>query len=371
MLELPPLPPAASAGPPAVPPPVPPRAPTTARTPVAREGSGPAFVLGIAAVLFLVVAGAGVWYLFFREKPAPTLAQGQTQTTASSGATTGGPVQRPAEAPETPPASTVRRPVTPPGPEPAKAPVAPVPDVRSDGPPPQVHPDREPAAPEPAVPDRRPVPVVPEPAPAPPPSQAAPEPEPERTRPAVAADRTVESGLELAFRVKPPNAVVVVDGRVIGQAVEWSGLKGNRTYTLPDPGEHLIKITAQGMRDVRILVRSGERGGVTPIFADLKPQGASDSTEASDLRTIQVREGVGFRVTPPGATVLVDNQPVGRAGEFPGRPLQPRTWLKLPMGRHRVSIMAPGRQRQDVLVEVSPGAERDRDHIEVDLLPGG
>ena len=54
-----------------------------------------------------------------------------------------------------------------------------------------------------------------------------------------------------------------------------------------------------------------------------------------------------------------------------GRPLVPRTWLKLPVGRHRVSILAPGRERQDVLVEVSPGAEKVREVLVVNLLPGG
>jgi hypothetical protein len=67
----------------------------------------------------------------------------------------------------------------------------------------------------------------------------------------------------------------------------------------------------------------------------------------------------------------VDGQPVGPARRFAGRFGRPAEWLTLTPGRHRVSIVAPGHQRRDLAVEVSPGAEKEREKIEIKLVPGG
>ena len=168
----------------------------------------------------------------------------------------------------------------------------------------------------------------------------------------------------------PPDARVLVDGTVIGTALEWSGGKKNRTYTLPGAGEYEIKIRAPGLREVRLQVAASEVGGVTPIIANLKSLPAANA-DASDLRTIEVREAIAFRVDPPVAAILVDGQPVGPARQYVGRPLARNTWLRLPIGRHRVSVVAPGHQRQDFVVDVTAGAVKERDHIAVTLSPGG
>ncbi len=395
---LPPLP--ASTGPsrstastvPASPPPPPPPAQTTGRTTVARQGHGMAVVAGIAAVIFLLVAGSAAWLLVFREKgaepPGTSIAQnGEAPSNASvPGPSTApaDPAQNPRQGPlaESPAENPAARPeatqTVPP-----QAPTSQTPpretsgrDQRTDAQPPAVRPDRSPQvpAPAPSSPEvRRPAVVAPAPAPSAPderePAPSAPvEREPDRQRPSV--DRIVQSGLVLEFRVAPPDAHVLVDGTVIGTALEWSGGRKNKTYTLPGAGEYEIKIRAPGQRDVKLLVKASEAGGVTPIYANLKALAASNA-DASDLRTIQVREAVAFRVNPPVAGILVDGQPVGPARQYIGRPLQPRTWLRLPMGRHRVSVVAPGHQRQDFLVEVTAGAVKDRDHIAVTLSPGG
>jgi len=182
-------------------------------------------------------------------------------------------------------------------------------------------------------------------------------------------DLEIRTGLEVAFRTTPPDAFVLVDGTQIGRATEWNGLKGNRTFSLDGAGEHTIKIRSQGLKEVRILVHASETAGVTPIFARLQPMAAAQA-EASDLKAYRVREAIAFRVEPPGATILVDGQTVGSANLYAGRFAQPRTWLKLPPGRHRVGVTAPGMARQDFIVEVSPGADKDRDRIEVTLQPG-
>jgi hypothetical protein len=178
----------------------------------------------------------------------------------------------------------------------------------------------------------------------------------------------LKSGLELAFRTTPADAFVLVDGTNIGKASEWSGQKGARTYTLDGPGEYLIKIRSAGMKDYRILVQASATRGVTPVLTRLQPL-AGEEAETSDLRVIQVQEAIGFRVEPPGAGILVDGQPVGLAKRYPGRLGMPGTWLRLPAGRHRISVVAPGLGRQDFVVEVTAGAEKERDRIEVDLKP--
>jgi hypothetical protein len=185
-----------------------------------------------------------------------------------------------------------------------------------------------------------------------------------------AADRTVRSGLDVAFRISPPDAFVLVDGRVIGTAEEWSGQRGARTYTFPGPGTYLVKIKKDGMHELKLAVEASASAGTTPIFAQLR-QRAAEQVDAADLRVVRVREAVAFRVRPPGAEVLVDGQPVGAARRFGGGVFRPKEWLDLPQGKHRVSIVAPGHRRQDILVEVVPTAERDRERIDVVLAQGG
>lgn len=221
----------------------------------------------------------------------------------------------------------------------------------------------------------RPRPVEPVPTPRPEPAVPAPseeeeeEAEPEPAPAIPQADQTVRTGLTVGFRVTPPDAYVLVEGRVIGQAQEYSGQKGARTFTFPDPGTYLVKIRKQGMREERIAVEAGASGAAT-ISARLQSL-AAEEVDSSDLRTFRVREGVFFRVKPPGAAVLVDGQPVGPARQYSGGPLRPREFLRLSPGKHRISIIAPGHRRYDVQVEVSETADKDRERIAVDLSPGG
>jgi hypothetical protein len=218
--------------------------------------------------------------------------------------------------------------------------------------------------------------VKPEPhprVPAPSPEPAEPEesePEPSAPAPTVQADRTLRTGLEVAFRVTPADAFVLVDGKVLGPAQEWSGLKGVRTYTFPGPGTYLVKIRKDGMNELKIAVEASAAGGTTPIFANLR-QRAAEQVDARDLQTVRVRQAVAFRGAPPMAGVLVDGQSVGLARSFGGGFMHPKEWLELPPGKHRISIVAPGHRRQDILVVVSPTAEKDRERIDVVLAQGG
>jgi hypothetical protein len=196
--------------------------------------------------------------------------------------------------------------------------------------------------------------------PAAPSEEAAEEPE---------ADQTLRSTMQVAFHVTPPDAHVLVEGRVIGEAQDWSGQNGARIYVFPGAGTYLVKIRKPGMKEVRIAVEAGA-GKVNAISAHLVPMAAAE-VDATDLQTVRVREGVSFNIRPALAQVEVDGQPVGPARRFAGGFLRPKEILLLPPGKHRISLVLQGYRRKDFLVEVTETAEKPRDRIEWVLTPGG
>jgi serine/threonine protein kinase len=353
-------------------PPVPQPAPPPLPAPAISRSRGPLIgAIAVAALLMMAVAAGGAWFAWShwlkpRLSPAPgTASNTASQTAAATPEDTAEPT-RVAQAPM-PTSSRAgiagleAKPAVSPPPL-AQAPTQPTPGAE-----PRVRPEPPAVAGGQQVqpPAPSPQPAVPAPAPAP-----AEESDPEPSAPSPAADRNLRTGLDVAFRVTPPDAYVLVEGRVIGTAQEWSGQKGGRPYSFPGPGTYLVKIKKDGMNDLRIAVEANAAGGITPIFAQLR-QRPAEQVDSSDLRTFRVRSAIAFRVRPPLATVLVDGQPVGPARSFSGGFLHSREWLELPAGRHRVSLVAPGFRRQDLLVEVTPTAESDRERIEVVLQEGG
>jgi hypothetical protein len=187
------------------------------------------------------------------------------------------------------------------------------------------------------------------------------------------ADQVIHSGLNLAFRVSPPDAHILLDRTVIGTAAQLSGQKGARTFDLPGPGQYRIRLRAPGMREYRIALEASSTRGTTTVNAQMKPLPAAD-VDASDLPVFRVRDGVSFRLRPPApaAVVQVDGRQVGLAREYTGGGfLGGGGWLKLDPGRHRISVIAPGQRQQDFIVEVNSGAPKERERIDVDLSPGG
>jgi hypothetical protein len=331
--------------------PPPPVRPATGRM-VATEGISPKRWVPLVAAVVLIAAGAAGWLLLRKPEPAEQVATSPV------------PQSTPAAGPAPTPTPAVSSPVVPtPTPAPREVPVPkPTPTPRQVQP---VAPQVETAAPLPAQTPEPQRPRIEDPTPAPEPAPPVEEP-----RPAPADEGPVlRTGMGLAFRVTPADAFVLVDGKVIGQAKGWSGQKGARSYTLADPGRHQILIRADGMREHRVTVEANSAGYVTPLTVRLLPLPAA-RVESADLPVVRVSEAVGFRVRPPGAAIFVDDQPAGRAGEYPGG-MRPASWLRLSEGKHRISIRAGGFRRHDVIVEVLPGAPQQRERIVVDLRAGG
>ncbi|HET9212050.1 MAG TPA: protein kinase [Thermoanaerobaculia bacterium] len=337
----------------------------------------------VAGLLLLVavggIAGGGyyVWKLW-QMRNASSEPAAQTAEASQAAPAPVQPVSGPASVPVSPapvqPAPEAKEtkapqqtsPITSQAPAPA---TRPAPTEKAPAPAPSSAP---PAVPPPARPreQRVPGPAASEPAaPVPAPAPAPREPEPEAAPEEPAADQTIRTGLQVSFRVTPPDAYVLVEGKVIGQAQEWSGQKGARPYTFPGPGTYMVKIKKDGMKERRIAVEAGA-GGSSVIPAHLQALAAAD-VDTSDLETVRVREGVALNVRPGNAQVLVDGQPVGEARRYAGGLLRPREILVLNPGKHRLSFVAPGYARKDVEVVVIETADKQRQRINVDLTAGG
>jgi serine/threonine protein kinase len=374
-LNVPAPPPPAYAAAPTMPAPPPPK-----KFPVA---------LVIAALLLVVlvgVAGAGYyawqfWKSHFAAAGAgeqTAQAQTSTQATTSAGQEPAGAVATSAQA-APPPVAPIAAAPPPPVPS-AQVPPASAPPSATVGRPAGIASERSQPPVSPETPSRSRVPapaagqtVPPVPVPASPRETSPARPEPAAPAAEEAdepkADQTLRSTMEVSFHVTPPDAHVLVEGRVIGEAQDWSGQKGARTYTFPGVGTYLVKIRKPGMKELRIAVEAGA-GGVSAINAHLVPLAAAE-VDATDLQTLRVREGISFDVRPALTEVEVDGQPMGAARRFAGGFLRPKEILLLPAGKHRISLVLRGYRRKDFLVEVSETADKARDRIEWVLTPGG
>jgi serine/threonine-protein kinase len=178
----------------------------------------------------------------------------------------------------------------------------------------------------------------------------------------------LSTGMSLVFEVVPPDAFVLVDGTVIGRAAEYGARRGGRGYSLPGPGEHRVTLRRDGMEDYHIRLDASGSVGATTVRARMKPLAAAE-IPFHELEMHRVREAIALRVDPPNARVLVDDKPVGVARQFAGGRLGRGEWLELPLGMHRVSLIAVGRKRVDLAVDVTSGATDDRKRIDVVLPP--
>jgi eukaryotic-like serine/threonine-protein kinase len=373
-----------------------PAAPSPAAVPADRRGLLVAIVVAVVALAAGVVA-VGWWMTGHRLRDevaavAPATPGSSSSATSPSAAGTEPTSAAPPSAPAAPPPTAAVRPTAGPSPSPAppsSAGAIAVPDDRrqtgrtdlqkTSAPlAPAVMPSpaqgpRAAATPPLPVPTPRRPPLEPAAPPAPPvsrPRETVPAAPPQEEAPAEpAADRRMKTGMSLAFRVTPPDAYVLVDGTVIGEAQTLSGLKGNPVYTFADPGPHVVKLKKSGMQPYVIAVEAGG-GGSTPVVVNLQSMAAAD-VETADLESYQVRQAIALRVRPEEATLALDGQPLGPAKRYAGRFGHSDEWLELSPGKHRLTVTAPGYRRRDLAVERTGGAEKERQRIDVNLAPGG
>jgi serine/threonine protein kinase len=158
----------------------------------------------------------------------------------------------------------------PPAPAPAREPsVPPREEPRSE---PNREPAREPADESPRRPAPSAPPVVNEPEPEP--ADESPEvnePVIDRAGLAPRIDRMMVTGMALSFVVEPPEAIVKIDGRVIGQAGTWNAKKRDgRAYDLPDSGDHIVRITHEGRAMTIRVSASDSAPSPTLVSVDLR-----------------------------------------------------------------------------------------------------
>ncbi len=198
----------------------------------------------------------------------------------------------------------------------------------------------------------------------------APDPDPEPDEPAAqpaakSSERLVETGMTLLFPGKDKQLeglYVVIDGRSIGQALDWKERGG---YQLPEAGEHTVVLRKEGLREQRVRINAQPGRAATPIGAAL--QAAHTATPGGGPPAIRVREGVSLKVEPRTARVLVDGADQGPASKFGGI----GEWLPLAPGRHQISLQSPGHRSIDFWVEVESGAPEAKRRLEYTLPKGG
>ncbi len=322
--------------------------------PIAPPRRVPVPLILAAAFAVLLVAVLGVWRLVAGGKPdvpqlglPPTSDVGTSDQPADDPDAEADPTSTPSKDPmifETPPGTPVEgrqvgeRPYTPPG------------SVQGG----QV----TPPVPTPPAPSR---PASPSPVPASPDEPDATEEEP---APAPARDSGdgLQTRLNLALRVVPADAYVLVDRTVVGKVSEFNGLRGGGVLEVDD-GEHTLKFRKAGMEDLVIEIDAAGVG-TTVIPGRLKALAARD-VGSGDLDMYQVRDGITLRLNPSEATVSVDGSAVRlTTGPF-GR--RSGAFIALGPGTHRLSISAPGYQQKDIGVEVRSGAEEGRVKVDIQL----
>lgn len=123
----------------------------------------------------------------------------------------------------------------------------------------------------------KPMPVIPAaekpaesaPAPALPVAETVPAPAPEPAPPITAVFQC-RRGAE--FKVDPEEVLVTVDGQLLGEADDWDGAGGGKTYYFSGPGDHLVKLSLQGFRTVwvKVVVTPSAKRDVVNVDTELE-----------------------------------------------------------------------------------------------------
>ncbi len=92
------------------------------------------------------------------------------------------------------------------------------------------------------------------------------------TRPPLAGVFHCRRGAD--FNVSPEDAVVTVDGTVIGKADDWDNKGGGKTYVFARPGRHLVKLALAGYRTtwIEIVAQPSAKDEVADVDTQLPEQ---------------------------------------------------------------------------------------------------
>ncbi|MDX1632050.1 MAG: protein kinase [Thermoanaerobaculia bacterium] len=206
------------------------------------------------------------------------------------------------------------------------------------------------------------------------PRESRPEPEDLLEKLRSRVDRELTTGLGLVFDVEPEDTFVLLRGRgdrrfvTLGQASEWSGGRDGRIYTLPGPGDYLLRFRDAASRNKLLLIHARPGAGPTTISVNMNAL-SGERVDRGDLTRYRVGEGITLDVDPRRAArrafVVVNGERRGGAREFSGR----GSALRLSAGDHRVAVIAPGFRRVDFLVEVRPGHDERFEEVELEMEP--
>lgn len=190
--------------------------------------------------------------------------------------------------------------------------------------------------------------------------------------PAPRPDAVVDGGLQVQLQSAPKDSIVAVRGpgdsrfRTLGRADE---LPSKDQIHLPAAGDYLVRLRRERMKDYVAKVHAQTGQPPARIVAHMREMQAKELA-LGDLQRYRAGDAIGFRVDPPNARVFVDGRPRGLARSWSGGHFGRGRWLRLKPGVYRVSLEAPGYKRQDIAVEIFPGAEPARRRIEIRLERG-
>lgn len=74
------------------------------------------------------------------------------------------------------------------------------------------------------------------------------------------------------FKVDPEEVLVTVDGQLLGEADDWDGAGGGKTYYFSGPGDHLVKLALEGYRTVwvKVVVTPSAKRDVVNVDTELE-----------------------------------------------------------------------------------------------------
>jgi serine/threonine-protein kinase len=182
----------------------------------------------------------------------------------------------------------------------------------------------------------------------------------------------IDTGRFLSFQVRPEEAIIRVwrrgdaRQRVMGQASGYDVSEdGGRALELPEAGEYLVTLVADGFPDHVYHVRARAGIGSTPKVVQVNLQVVA---ARPGVERLKVARAIAFDVRPESAEVYVDGVRQGPASEWPGgfRPGGSKN-LQLDPGVHKIRLEAPGYQPYEVEIEVDRGASPRTRTLEVTL----